>query len=111
MNVDYDYFACNAEYDNLPENMEDYIYRAKTFLKELLRHLTCLNGFVECCASAHVNSYDECVNIEKPEDFNVPFGIVDLATYKFDYTEEKTIDYMIAVMKSKKFKRYRGDNR
>lgn len=54
----------------------------RRFLKELLRHLICLNGFVECCASSHVNSYDECVDIEKPEDFNVPFGVADLATYK-----------------------------
>ncbi len=40
--IDYDYFACTAEYDDLPEDMDDYIYRAKTFLKELLRHITCL---------------------------------------------------------------------
>ena len=108
--IDYDYFSCNTEYDDLPEDMDDYIYRAKTFLKELLRHLTCLDGY-EISTSTHITSYDECVDIAKPENFSVPFGIIRLLTYEFYYTETETIDYMIAVLKSKKFKRYRGDNR
>ena len=108
--IDYDYFACTTEYDDLPEDMDDYIYRAKTFLKELLRHITCLDGY-EIPTSTHIESYEECVDVEKPDGFSVPFGIIRLITYEFYYTDTETIDYMIAVMKSKKFKRYRGDNR
>lgn len=107
--IDYDYFSCNAEYDDLPEDMDDYVYRTKTFLKELLRHMTCLDGYE--ISFTPIESYDECVDVVKPEGFDVPFGIIHLLMYKFHYTETETIDYMIAVMKSKAFKRYRGDNR
>lgn len=108
--IDYDYFDCNSEYDDLPEDMYEYIYRSKTFLRELLRHISCIRER-HISLSTHVSSYDECVTIAKPEHFDVPFGVIELLMYEFTYTDKETIDYMIAVFKSKKFKRYRCDIR
>ena len=108
--VNYHYFKCDSDYMNLPEDMDDYVFRAKTFLKELLRHVSYLNGF-DYSIPFYVNDYSECVDIPKPENFDVPFGKSGLALYEYNSCNPEIVDYMIQVMKSKKFKRYRGDNK
>lgn len=107
-NIAYDYFRSDKDYTVLPEDIDDYTFRAKRFLKELLRHISCLDGFEY--GMTNVDSYEQCVNIPKPENFNIPFGMVNLLKYEYNWENTEAVDYMIAVMKSKKFKRYRGDN-
>lgn len=106
--VKYHFYECGSDYTGLPEDMDAYTSRSKVFLRELLRHVCCVDGM--SAGRIELDSYQECVDLQVPENFAVPFGIWGLLSYEYHWNETDLLDYMTSVMKSKKFKRYRGDN-
>lgn len=107
-NVNYVYFECKDDFSNIPSNMDDYVYQTQTFFKELLRHISFLNGDDFGCTSTA--SYQECISQPEPPGFCVDFGLTEPAEYNYTWDDPETIRYMTEIMKSKKYKRFRGDN-
>lgn len=108
--IDYTYFDFKKDYSELPDDIDDYVLRAKTFFQELLRHAVYTNDYGYVLTDIDIDSYDHCVKLPVPENFNIPFGTMPALMYAYNGNNEEIIDYMICVFKSKKFKRYRGDN-
>lgn len=107
-NIDYDYVKCEDDLSNVPTDIDDYVYKTQTFFKELMRHISCLDG--DDFGYTSTASYQECVSEQEPSGFCIGFGMVEPAEYQYSWDAPDTISYMTAVMKSKKYKRYRGDN-
>lgn len=108
--IDYTYFDFDKDYSDLPDDTEDYIFRTKTFLQELLRHAVYTDDYGYVYSDANISTYEDCVK-PMPENFDVPFGTMNALMYEYNGRDINTIDYMIRVFKSKQFKRYRGDSK
>lgn len=109
--IDYVYVDFEKDFSNMPDDMEDYIFRTKTFLQELLRHATYTDDYGYVYTNSSMNSYEDCIHIPVPANFHVPFGTMNALMYEYSNNDTETIDYMIKVFKSKNFKRYRGDGK
>ena len=105
---DYKYYECDPEYMNIPTDINDYILKSKTFLRELLRDVSCKD--FENYPYTELDDLSECVDLYKPENFNSSAGIWTILEQEYSYSDPAKIDYVTAIMKSKKYKRFRGDN-
>lgn len=108
-NSNYTYFVPDKDFLVLQDKIDEYTHRSIVFLRELLRHMSYMDGHTYCLSN--LESYEECVQQQPPDDFDILFGEVPLALYEYNWENTEIIDYVIAIMKSKKFKRYRGDNK
>lgn len=107
--TDYTFTDFTETCNDMPDDIDAYILRTKTFLQELLRHCANRNKFpnkylFEACAN-----YSDCID-NVPANFPIPFGMFYAAVYHYNSADTETIDTMIEIFKSKQFKRYRGDN-
>lgn len=109
LEADYVYVDFNEDCSNMPESMDDYTFRTKIFFQELLRHCSCVRSFFNTYKTVTIDKYIDCVP-DIPENFPVNFGMVEAALYPYDGNDTETIDFMTEIFKSKRFKRYRGDN-
>lgn len=108
--TDYMYSDFDEDCSNIPDDIDAYVLRTKTFFQEFLRNCACSKDFTDDYTGYKIGSYEDCID-NIPEKFPVPFGLFESMMYHYNGNDVSTIDNMIKIFKSKAFKRYRGDNK
>lgn len=111
----YTYYGDNVTYP-LSIDIDDYIYVTKNFLYELIRHVMSVKWLPESYPNMHrnENGYIDGGATAGFQNCSVKFQSYcdtheHLLRYHYSYEDRDLIEYVTSVMKSKAFKRSRGD--